>query len=150
MQENTTCYDTVLSQIRHLVPAKLMTCTFVDFDTQEAFRTFTTMPDFFPIYGRKKVHPDSRWEKIIFGEKQCFSIDRVRDYPEHFFDWQHIERAGLCSALCVPIVSQNRVIGTVNLLDVEGAYKNVPVQSLMGIVTQLSSQYEYALTRSRA
>ncbi len=149
MQDITNPYNNVLSKITNLVPAQLMTCTFVDFDTQESFRTFTTMSDFFPIHGRKKMYPNSHWDKIIFKKKQCFSINRVRDYPEHFFDWKLIEKAGLCSALCVPIMSKNKVIGTVNLLDTEGAYKNAPEQILIDIVSQLSSLYEGALQCSK-
>lgn len=135
-------YQDIVSQVRALVPAQLITCTFVDVTGLQAKRTFTTMPDVFPLSGCKDISIEkSRWNDTIFKQKKCFSINRVRDYPEHFYDWELIENAGLCSALCVPIINDNTVLGTMNILDCEGAYTHAPLHRLVKIAGQLGSVY---------
>lgn len=135
-------YENIVSQVRSLVPAKLVTCTFVDSSGLRVKRTFTTMPDVFPMSGFKDISmKKSHWNDTVFDQKKCFIINRVRDYPEHFYDWEIIEDAGLCSALCVPIINDNTVLGTMNILDCEGAYSDAPLHRLVEIAGQLGSVY---------
>lgn len=144
-------YNEIVAQIRALVPAKLITVTFDDFEAGEAFRTYSTMSEAFPVGGRKAVADKSHWNHVIFNQKQCFIINRVRDYPEHFYDYEDIEKLGLCSALCAPIIDDyGKVVGTVNLLDAEGAYEGAPVDEIIKVIGQLSSIYEESLTLSKA
>lgn len=142
-------YESVLQRLRALVPAKLMTCTFVDFDAMEAIRVFSTMEDIFPVQGRKKVVLDSEWSYHIHRDKKSYSINRVRDYPEHFYDWELIESAGLCSAMCIPIIQGDTVVGSMNILDAEGAYKDAPTDELVRIASDVSVFYADALNASR-
>ena len=149
-------YNAITTEVREIVPAKLVTITFCDFDDYEVFREFSTIPDAYPVMGRKPIdQTQSNWNDVIFKEQKCFLIERVRDYPEHFYDYEQIEALGLSSALCVPIIQDHpvhgrRTIGTVNLLDAEGSYTNAPLDTIKDIVGQLSSVYEEKLTSSKA
>ncbi len=149
--QNLTFFQNIAHRVQDLVPASLITVTFFDFNKNEAFRVFSTMPEEFPISGRKKIQQtETLWNTTIFQEKQCFTINRVRDYPEHFYDHAHIERLGLSSAICAPIMTRTgTVVGTINMLDAEGSQTDAPLEKLMEVVNQLSSVYEESVALSQ-
>lgn len=114
-----------LEDLYHLsnttVGARLFTVTTVDPADQSFARIYSNLPDAYPVYGRKPAD-ETEWSKHVLVEKQTFVAN---DYPTLralFPDHALIRSLGCESILNLPIVQEDKVIGTINLLHEAGYY----------------------------
>lgn len=104
-----------------IVGAKLFTVTMVDTDAEVARRLYTNMPDSYPVSGTKPMHPDV-WHRQVIVEKQMFVMNTLEAIAGHFADWELIGSLGCRSCVNMPVVMGAKVLGTVNMLDVENHF----------------------------
>jgi hypothetical protein len=80
------------------------------------------MPKEYPVGGYKPV-TESDWHKHVIGERRAWVGYNYDDVKWAFFDHELIRSLGCESAINVPVVYAGRVLGTMNLLDTAGRYK---------------------------
>src|ERR1700704_3057703 len=74
------------------------------------------------VGGHKPV-TESDWHKRVIGERRAWVGYNYDDVKWAFFDHELIRSLGCESAINVPVVYAGRVLGTMNLLDAAGHYR---------------------------
>lgn len=103
---------------QQIVGAKLFTVTTVDLDAEVARRLYTNMPEAYPVSGTKPITVDPWFEQVVIG-KQLFVANTLEAIAGHFPDWELIGSLGCRSCINMPVFVRCKVLGTVNMLDVE-------------------------------
>lgn len=107
--------------VQDTVGAKLFTVMALDPVSGMARRVWTNAPDVYPVGGEKPM-PDNAWTDLVIRQRRDWVANSPARVAELLFDHQTIASLGCGSALNMPIVVAGRVIGTLNLLDVEGHF----------------------------
>ena len=103
---------------------------------REVERIHSTMPDVYPVGGRKPILPNAYTDRVR-GEMKPFLAKTPAGFAPLFPDHATITGLGLGCVMNLPIVFGGAVLGTVNLLDREGAYDERHVEPAMIIARQL-------------
>jgi len=108
---------------RDTVGHKLFTLLYVAPNGRRVKRLYTNMPREYPVGGYKEVK-DTAWHKLIIGEKKPWVGRNADDIRWAFFDHELILSLGCESAMNIPVLYNGRLLGTMNLLDGAGHYKD--------------------------
>jgi len=84
-------------------------------DTGESERVWTNRPAAYPVAGRKALNP-TFWSRQVLQERRPYLGRTAADIREVFFDHELIASLGCASVLNLPVVWDDRVLGTINLL----------------------------------
>lgn len=87
----------------------------------EVERIFTSLPAAYPNGGRKPVHPTEWNDTMATGA--CFVASAPAQFGAHFEDLDTIVALGFGAVINIPVIHQGRLVGSLNLLDQEGAYR---------------------------
>lgn len=115
------------------VGAKLFTYMTVDMENEVARRAYTSDPVSYPTSGTKPIRYDS-WFDIVHKERRYFVANTIGDIAKVFPDYELINSLGCQSVVNMPVVLGGELVGTVNMLDVEGYYTPERVQLIREIV----------------
>jgi len=107
---------------RETVGHKLFTLLYVAPSGQRVKRLYTNMPKEYPVGGYKEVK-DTPWHRRVVQEKRAWVGYNAKDIEWAYFDHELIKSLGCESAMNVPVVYGGRLLGTMNLLDAAGHYK---------------------------
>jgi hypothetical protein len=107
---------------RATVGHKLFTLLYVAPNGKRVKRMYSNMPKEYPVGGYKEVK-DTEWHRLVVGEKKPWVGYNAKDIEWAFFDHELILSLGCESAMNVPVVYNGRLLGTMNLLDAAGRYK---------------------------
>jgi GAF domain-containing protein len=102
----------------------------------EVERVYSTNVAVYPVGGRKPVLPNAYTQRVR-GEMKPFLARTPSEFAPLFPDHETIVGLGLGSVMNLPVVFDGAVLGTVNLLDQEGAYHEQHVEHAMLIAQQL-------------
>ena len=107
---------------------KLFTVLVYHADAAQSERRYSNQPAAYPVGGRKPVTP-SPWTERLFRERRPYVGRTADDIRAVFFDHELILSLGWQSVLNVPVVWNERTLGTINLLHDEGWYDDgdVPI-----------------------
>lgn len=94
---------------------KLFTVLVYHADAAQSERRYTNQPAAYPVGGRKPVTP-SAWTERLFQERRPYLGRTADDIRAVFFDHELILSLGCQSVLNVPVVWNERTLGTINLL----------------------------------
>lgn len=130
--------DRLFAELHRLCDAavgvRLFTCSRFDLVARKAERVYTSDAEAYPLTGQKDIVPN-RWTEVVLGGRRPFvsgSIDGLRDvFPDH----AKIEALGFGSAINLPVFVSGTLLGTVNLLDINGAYCEDTLKDLGGLST---------------
>jgi hypothetical protein len=103
---------------------------------REVERIHSTNPEVYPVGGRKPVTPNAYTQRVR-SERKPFLAKTLAQFAPLFPDHEVITGLGLGSVMNLPIVFGGAVLGTVNLLDREGAYGERHVEPAMIIARQI-------------
>ena len=103
------------------VGVKLFTFMNVDMQAEVARRAYTSDPENYPTSGTKPIRYDS-WFDIVHKERRYFVANTITDIAKVFPDYELIDSLGCQSVVNMPVVLGGELVGTVNMLDVEGYY----------------------------
>ena len=103
------------------VGVKLFTFMNVDMQAEVARRAYTSDPANYPTSGTKPIRYDS-WFDIVHKERRYFVANTIADIAKVFPDYELIDSLGCQSVVNMPVVLGGELVGTVNMLDVEGYY----------------------------
>ena len=119
-------FKAVDQAVKETVGHKLFTLLYVAPGGKRVKRLYTNMPKEYPVGGYKPV-TESDWHKRVIGERRAWVGYNYEDVKWAFFDHELIRSLGCESAINVPVVYAGRVLGTMNLLDAAGHYKESDV-----------------------
>ncbi|HMG50222.1 MAG TPA: GAF domain-containing protein [Inquilinus sp.] len=111
---------------RAVVGHRLFTVMALRAETAEAERIYTNDPVAYPVTGRKPMHED-RWSAQVIGRREVFLGRTLAEIAEVFPDYELIGSLGCGAVLNFPIVYDDRVLGTINVLDAEGCYDEAAI-----------------------
>jgi hypothetical protein len=103
---------------------------------REVERIHSTNQEVYPVGGRKPVLPNA-FSQRVRTEMKPFLARTPAGFAPLFPDHETITGLGLGCVMNLPIVFGGAVLGTVNLLDREGAYEERHVEPAMLIARQL-------------
>ncbi|TYR32908.1 GAF domain-containing protein [Mesorhizobium microcysteis] len=106
---------------QEIIGAKLFTVTTVDMEASVARRLYTNMPDAYPVSGTKPIEVDPWFELVVQGGN-LFVANTLEEIAGHFPDWELIGRLGCRSCINMPVFVGGKILGTVNMLDVENHF----------------------------
>ncbi len=115
-------FKAVDKALAEVVGHKLFTLLYVAPDGKRVKRLYTNMPKEYPVGGYKEVK-DTPWHQRVVQEKRAWVGHDAKDIEWAFFDYKLILSLGCESAMNVPVVYNGRLLGTMNLLDAAGHYK---------------------------
>jgi len=107
--------------VQETVGARLFTVMEVDRERGVAFRSYSSMPDAYPVSGEKPL-TRNRWSGIVIERQQVFVANDIGEIADVFPDHELIRSLGCESCLNIPVVIGGAVLGTLNCLDVAGHY----------------------------
>ncbi len=116
-------------QIKRDYPVRLFTLTCIDQCLNLAFRLYSSNPAAYSVGGTKPIEKNA-WTSQVIDNKEAFVANDMGTLATVFFDHQLIESLGLGSVINWPVVVNNQVVGTVNILDKENAYQNMSHEGL--------------------
>lgn len=130
--------DDVFAALEKEIGARLFTITVQDAAAGVARRVYSSNPKAYPVSGTKPITGD-RWSLQVLIEGEPFIANSAEEFADVFADHEQIVALGCHSAMNQPIRDgvdgEGEVLGTVNILDVEGYFDEVRVfviQSLIG------------------
>ncbi|WP_438268112.1 GAF domain-containing protein [Microvirga flocculans] len=103
---------------------------------REVERIYSTNIAIYPVGGRKPVLPNAYTQRVR-TEMRPFLAKTPAEFAPLFPDHETITGLGLGCVMNLPVVFNGDVLGTVNLLDREGAYHEQHVERAMLIAQQI-------------
>src|SRR5476649_304534 len=108
--------------LKQTVGHKLFTLLYVAPNGKRVKRMYSNMPKEYPVGGYKEIR-ETEWHKQILGQKKPWVGYNAKDIEWAFFDHKLIVSLGCESAMNIPVLYNGRLLGTMNLLDAAGHYK---------------------------
>lgn len=140
-------YGAVDQALQALVGHKLFTLLMVLPGGKEVQRFWSTDTDAYPLSGRKPMG-DTPWGDLVIRRKKPFLGRNMDDIRWAFFDHELIAGLGLGSAINVPIIAQQTLLGTIALLDVEGHYDEEKLALAMRMVPYLVDAFRQEIAEA--
>ena len=99
----------------------LFTVTVQDEARGVGWRAYSSMPKEYPVSGTKPLTRDGWYDQCIVAQR-TFVANTPPEFARYFFDHALITSLGLGSCINIPVVHDNSVLGTVNLLAEAGHF----------------------------
>ena len=115
------CFEALHRLAGLTVGVRLFTLLRTDLDAGEGCRIYSSMPDVYPVTGRKAI-PERTWSDTVIKNRQIFAADSIEAIAEVFPDHELIASLGCGSVLNIPAVAGGELLGCVNCLDAAGSY----------------------------
>ncbi len=109
-------------------------------DGEQVRRVYSTNPQAYPLDGHKRMGP-TPWGDLVLERQQCYLARDAEGIRWAFPDHALIASLGLASAINVPLVAMGKVLGTINLLDVEGHYADPDVAVVQSVAPYLVAPF---------
>lgn len=107
--------------VQNTLGVKLFTIMEVDNKREVVWRSYTNMPDAYPLLG-EKPKPKNRWSDIVEGQKKTFVANSIDEIAEVFSDYELIQSLGCESCLNLPVFVDGKLRGTLNCLHESGYF----------------------------
>ncbi len=103
------------------IGARLFTLMEIDAARGVARRTYSSMPDTYPVLGEKPIEPGP-WLDQVGRRHRTFVANSIEEITAVFSDHSLIQSIGCGSCLNLPVVIAGEVVGTLNCLHEAGHY----------------------------
>lgn len=113
--------------------ARLFTVTVLDRAAGLARRAYTSHPVEYPATGTKPMRSDD-WTRLVIDGNKSFVANTTPEFAIYFTDHALINALGCHAAINIPVARDGLVVGTVNVLDVEGHFTPDTVARLEALV----------------
>ena len=123
MPENVSpmTFDRLADMVFERVGFRLFTIMEIDQKSGVARRSYSNMPNAYPVTGEKPLQMNA-WSECVRVRQQIFVANSITQIAEVFPDYAHIQALGCESCINLPIVVAGEVIGTLNCLHEAGYY----------------------------
>ena len=125
-------FDKFYEFVNKTVGIKLFTLTTFDIPNAVAQRVYSNMPIEYPVSGVKPIEK-STWTETVLDNHKSFVANNIDDIAEVFSDFKLIQSLG-CESVCnLPIITDGKLLGTVNCLDVKNYFTAKKIKELENI-----------------
>jgi len=107
--------------IFYLVGHKLFTLMVIDRSGRYVERVYSNNKKIYPLLGTKPI-PKNAWTKRVLVEKKEYIGTNFKQIKKLFFDYETIKSLGCGSIINLPVINNNKVLGTLNILHKENYY----------------------------
>lgn len=114
-------YKKLDKEIFRLVGHKLFTLMVIDQSEKYVERVYSNNKKIYPLFGTKPI-PKNAWTKRVLVEKKEYIGTNFKQIKKLFFDYETIKSLGCGSIINLPVINNNRVLGTLNILHKENYY----------------------------
>jgi GAF domain-containing protein len=104
----------------------LVTISAVSPEDDSFTRLYSTMPNIYPLDGRKPANR-TRWSEVVIEGKKSFVANDGDSLAEVMSDHELLASLGFQSILNVPIILFGKVVGTLNCLAGAGHFNDVAI-----------------------
>ena len=118
-----TGFDALEAALGRLIGHKLFTLMVLDCDKGEAERVYSNQPDAYPVLGRKPLGAMTEWGRHVIEGRQPYLGRTAADIRWAFFDHGLIASLGCGSVVNLLVSLDGDLLGTVNLLNSDGYYR---------------------------
>ena len=135
-----------------VVGHRLFTVMTVDMSAGLARRAYSDHPVDYPVSGTKPIHRDA-WFDIVHLERRSFVANTIEAIAEVFPDYPLIASLGCGSVVNLPVVLEDDLVATINLLDVAGHYtpeRVAAVEAELAIPARLCCALAYRFESARS
>lgn len=133
MTDPTAVFAALHSAAKAATGARLFTVTVLDRKAGLARRAYTSHPVEYPATGTKPMRSDA-WSVQVVDGGRSFVANTTPEFAIYFSDHALINALGCHSALNMPVSDGVQVVGTVNVLDIEGHFTPERVAKLERLV----------------
>jgi len=123
--------------------AHLFTVTVLDRQAGLARRAYSSHPTDYPVTGTKPIG-NSAWTEQVIGRGETFVANETAGFSPFFSDHALINDLGCEAAMNIPVMQDNKVVGTINILDVAGHFTPERVAALEQLVSERLSDLLHA------
>lgn len=116
-----TAFRALQALVQDQIGARLFTITERDPGRDVVWRSWSNMPDAYPVSGEKPIH-DDRWSDMVIRRGQPFVANSVEEFADVFPDHERIRSLGCESCLNLPVIVAGEFLGSVNCLHEAGHY----------------------------
>jgi transcriptional regulator with GAF, ATPase, and Fis domain len=134
-------YRAIDEAVQRLVGHKLFTLLVVD--GQEVARVYSSNPKDYPVSGRKPMNRTPWGDHVMKGRKTWIARS-AEDIKWAFFDHQLIHSLGCDSCVNVPVVYDDKVIGTMNVLHEAGWFDEAKAATIGAFTPLLFASFVQA------
>ncbi len=134
------------TRIRAIVPCDRVGLALLT-DDGHAFRTYTAHVDV-PAGGERHARPDLHFARVgtfldrVVSSREARIVERVDELAAEYLDANTLHKAGFVSALVVPLVFEDEVFGTLNLVSRRAdAFSERDLQALVPVAEALATAY---------
>jgi GAF domain-containing protein len=142
-------FTTADAVCRALVGHRLFTLLVYDEASGEVARIYTSHPREYPVSGRKAMR-DTPWGRHVIHGRQSYLGRSAADIRWAFPDHALIASLGCGSVINIPVGYDGRLLGTMNLLDAEGAYEERHLELVRPLAALLVPGFLSAISAARA
>jgi hypothetical protein len=115
-------FEAVGAALQRCIGHRLYTITHILPGGREVERLHSTDPAAYAVGGRKPIVASAHRDRL-FAERRPFLGRRPADFAAYFPDHAFIVSLGLGSVINAPLIFAGAPLGSVNILDREGAYE---------------------------
>ena len=102
-------------------------------------RVYSSNKKIYPLLGTKPI-PKNAWTKRVLIEKKEFLGTNFTQIKKLFFDYETIKSIGCGSIINLPVINNNKVLGTLNILHKESYYNKKRLKNVRDF-SQLLTPY---------
>ena len=132
-------YKKLDKTLKRKIDHKLFTLTVVDYSIKYVERVYSNNTKIYPLLGTKPI-PNNFWTKKVIVNKKDFIATNIKEIKKLFFDHKIITSIGCGSIINIPIINNNKISGTLNILHKEKFYTKRTIK-LIKPYAQLLSPY---------
>ena len=133
-------YQSLDKLIFRLIGHKLLTLMVIDQSGKYVERVYSNNKKIYPLLGTKPI-PTNEWTKRVLIEKKEFLGSNFKQIKKLFFDHETIKSLGCGSIINLPVISNNKVLGTLNILHKENYYNKKNLKNVRDFAQLLSPYF---------
>ena len=133
-------YKKLDKTIKNNIGHRLFTLTVVDHSIKYVERVYSNNTKIYPLLGTKPI-PKNSWTNKVINNKKSFFGENKNQIKNLFFDYEKIFSLGCGSIINIPIINDQKILGTLNILHKERFYTIKSVKMIQPYAQLLSPYF---------
>ena len=133
-------YKNLDKTIKNNIGHRLFTLTVVDHSIKYVERVYSNNTKIYPLLGTKPI-PKNSWTNKVINNKKYFFGESKNQIKKLFFDYKKIFSLKCGSIINIPIINDQKILGTLNILHKERFYTKKSVKMIQPYAHLLSPYF---------
>ena len=133
-------YKKLDKTIKNNIGHRLFTLTVVDHSIKYVERVYSNNTKIYPLLGTKPI-PKNSWTNKVINNKKYFFGESKNQIKKLFFDYKKIFSLECGSIINIPIINDQKILGTLNILHKERFYTIKSVKMIQPYAQLLSPYF---------